>query len=110
MQNGSQYDSLDFYLQFATKQEHQLLELKVDEVVKASAGMSKAVENLTISVEKINNNLDILVVNKRVHEKIRICAIKVIIYSVGVTSSIVIPLLVANFVGLIKIFGKWLLN
>ena|ERR1700733_3614887 len=98
---------VNLYAEFATRHELHVLDQKVDELVKAGAGMAVAVETLNKSVEEISLNIKLLVVNKGVTDRLKQLIAKSMMGTVSFILCLVVPMLVAHWVGLIKIFGKW---
>lgn len=101
-------DEKDFnpWIEFATKQEVYIIDEKVDELIKGSAGMSAAIEGLTKSVDSINNNLQVLITNKGIFDGILRYGMKCVVF----LTTFIGGMTTLHFVGLIKIFGNWLLS
>jgi hypothetical protein len=111
MQNGHLDDySGKFYQEFATKTEVHALESQVRELTKDYAGMAVVIQNLDNTVKEVNVTLKTLVHNKAVSDKLRLYWGKCGITTFSVISTIIIPIMVAHWTGLIKVLGRYLMS
>lgn len=90
--------------EFATKTDVYVLENKVQELVKEWGGMTTAIENLDKTLTDVKSKIELLVEKKRIHDGIKVCLYKCLIWFGGIIGT----LITAHGVGLIKILGKWI--